>query len=142
MSIYLLSTQSLLDTLTNEPAMKAWKATVPASSIKLSSISIGLALNDIAEVRDSNEKDELNDALDKTIQSVKIYDGIVPFDAALVWSKLMRMKKLLHQDGPDPIEVSSESRMVVATALDKGFTLVDAPRPFHSAIPKLKVKSP
>ena len=143
MIIYLLSSQSLLDMLVDEPAMKAWKGTVQASSIKLSSVSIGQALYEIEQQEDANLRAELNDALEKTIRSLQIYDGIVPFDAnaAMTWSKLMHMK-LLHKDGSNPIDVSSESRMVVATALDKGFTLVDASRPFHSTVPGLKVKSP
>jgi predicted nucleic acid-binding protein len=141
--VYLLSSQSLLDMLVDEPAMKAWKGTVQASSIKLSSVSIGQALYEIEQQQDANLRAELNDALEKTIRSLEIYDGVVPFDgnAAMTWSKLMRMK-LLHKDGSNPIDVSSESRMVVATALDKGFTLVDASRPFHSSVQGLKVKSP
>lgn len=143
MIVYLLSTQSLLDMLVDEPAMKAWKTTVLASSIKMSSVSIGQALREIERVEDANLRAELNDSLEKTIRGLQIYDGIVPFEAntAITWSKLMRMK-LVHRDGPNPVEVSSESRMVVATALEKGFTLVDAPRPFHSAVRGLKIKSP
>jgi predicted nucleic acid-binding protein len=141
--VYLLSSQSLLDMLGDEPAMKAWTGTVQANSIKLSSVSIGQALYQIEQEQDANLRAELDDALEKTIRSLQIYEGIVPFDAsaARTWSKLMRMK-LLHQDGSNPIEVSSESRMVVATALAKGFTLVDAARPFHSTVQRLKVISP
>jgi len=141
--VYLLSSQILLDMLSDEPAMKAWKGTVQASSIKLSSVSIGQALHQIEQEPDANLRAELEDALEKTVRSLEIYDGIVPFDAnaARTWSKLMRMK-LLHKSGANSIEVSAESRMVVATALDKGFTLVDAPRPFHSAVAGLKIKSP
>ena len=141
--VYLLSSQSLLDMLGDEPAMKAWTGTVQANSIKLSSVSIGQALYQIEQEQDANLRAELDDALEKTIRSLQIYEGIVPFDAsaARTWSKLMRMK-LLHQDGSNPIPVSSESRMVVATALAKGFTLVEAARPFHSAVLGLKVKSP
>lgn len=129
--------------LADEPAMKAWTETVQASSIKLSSVSIGQALYQIEQEQHANLRAELNDALEKTIRSLQIFEGIVPFDAsaAMTWSKLMHMK-LLHKDGSNPIEVSSESRMVVATALDKGFTLVDAARPFHSTVQGLKVKSP
>lgn len=143
MIVYLLSSQSLLDMLADEPAMKAWKGTVQASSIKLSSVSIGQALYEIEQQQDANLRAELYDALEKTIRSLQIYEGIVPFDAnaAMAWSRLMHMK-LLHKAGSNPIEVSSESRMVVATALDKGFTLVDASRPFHSTVQGLKVKSP
>jgi predicted nucleic acid-binding protein len=142
-TVYLLSSQSLLDMLSGEVAMKAWTGTVQASAIKLSSVSIGQALYQIEQERDANLRAELEDALEKTIRSLQIYEGIVPFNAsaAITWSKLMHMK-LLHQDGSNPIEVSSESRMVVATALDKGFTLVDAPRPFHSTVHGLNVKSP
>jgi predicted nucleic acid-binding protein len=141
--VYLLSSQSLLDMLADEPPMKAWTGTVQANSIKLSSVSIGQALYQIEQERDANLRAELDDALEKTIRSLQIYEGIVPFDAsaARIWSKLMHMK-LLHKDGSNPIEVSSESRMVVATALAKGFTLVDAARPFHSTVQGLKVKSP
>jgi predicted nucleic acid-binding protein len=141
--VYLLSSQSLLDMLGDEPAMKAWTGTVQANSIKLSSVSIGQALYQIEQEQDANLRAELDDALEKTIRSLQIYEGIVPFDAsaARTWSKLMRMK-LLHQDGSNPIPVSSESRMVVATALAKGFTLVDAARPFHSTVQRLKVISP
>jgi predicted nucleic acid-binding protein len=141
--VYLLSSQSLLDMLGDEPAMKAWTGTVQANSIKLSSVSIGQALYQIEQEQDANLRAELYDALERTVRSLQIYEGIVPFDAsaAMTWSKLMQMK-LLHKDGPKPIPVSSESRMVVATALDKGFTLVDAARPFHSTVQGLKVKSP
>jgi len=141
--VYLLSSQSLLDMLGDELAMKAWTGTVQANSIKLSSVSIGQALYQIEQEQDANLRAELDDALEKTIRSLQIYEGIVPFDAsaARTWSKLMRMK-LLHQDGSNPIEVSSESRMVVATALAKGFTLVDAARPFHYTVQRLKVIYP
>jgi predicted nucleic acid-binding protein len=141
--IYLLSTQSLLDLLTGKANMEAWKKSTAAQTIELSTVSIGQALNEINKLGNATTRTQLTDALERLILSLKSYQGVVPFDenASRIWVSLMGIS-LLHREGKPKVEVSSESRMVVATALARGAIYVDAKRPYHANISNLRVLSP
>jgi hypothetical protein len=138
--IFLLSTQALLDLLTGDPKMENWITDKPAQGIEVSSVSIGQVLQLIDQETVAAYRKELADAFEKLLLGLRRYQGIVPFDesASKTWATLMSMP-LMHE-GSTP--VSSETRMVIATALTRNAILVDAARPYHAILASLKVQSP
>lgn len=138
--IYLLSTQSLLDLLTGEPAMEAWMKVKQARSVEISTVSVGRVLRMIQTVSDAAERKSLESAFDRLLAAFRIYQGIIPFDESTtkVWAMLLS-KKLMHDSSN---ELSSESRMVVATGFARNATLVDESRPYHAELESLNVENP
>lgn len=138
--IYLLSTQSLLDLLTGQPEMEASMEGKQARSVEISSVSIGQVLRQIQAVNAVAARRELDSAFEKLLMVFHTYQGVIPFDeaASKTWATLSSMT-LMHDSS---VELSSESRMVVATALVRNATLVDADRPYHAVLPVLSVENP
>jgi predicted nucleic acid-binding protein len=138
--IYLLSTQSLLDLLTGQPEMENWMEGKQARSVEISSVSIGQVLRQIHAETNVAERKELESAFEKLLMALRAYQGVIPFDeaASRTWATLCSMA-LMHDRS---VELSSESRMVVATALTRNATFVDADRPYHAALPSLNVENP
>jgi hypothetical protein len=140
MTIYLLSTQSLLDYLTGEADITKWMQDIPVKSIEVSSVSVGQVHIEIAKIGDVAFRQQLEIAFDKILLTLQAYQGIIPFEgnAPKTWATLCSMT-LMH-DATN--QLSPESRMVVATALTRSATFVDRPRPYHALLPTLKVQSP
>lgn len=138
--IYLLSTQSLLDLLTGEPKMEAWKRDKQARSVEISTVSLGQVLRIIQAETDPLERKSLELEFEKLLSAFRIYQGIIPLDesSAKIWANLLSMK-LMHDSSK---ELSSESRMIVATALARNATLMDEKRPYHADLPSLNVENP
>ena len=138
--IYLLSTQSLLDLLTGQPDMETWMKDKQARSVEISSVSVGQVLRQIHAETNVAERKELESAFEKLLMVFRAYRGVMPFDepASKTWSTLCSMT-LMHDASA---ELSSESRMVVATALTRNATFVDANRPYHADLPSLNVENP
>lgn len=139
--IYLLSSQSLVDLLTGDPKMERWIQDKPLQMIEVSSVSIGQAQRLIDAQIDPGLRKELSEELDKLLLSLRRFQSIVPFDdsAARTWATLMGMGDLKFDDNQ---ELSPEGRMVVAVALTRNATLIDARRPYHEKIPTLTVQNP
>ncbi len=138
--IYQLSTQSLLDLLTGAPEMETWLEGKQARSVEICSVSIGQVLRMIQAESNVVERKDLESAFEKLLMVFRIYQGVVPFDEAAgrTWATLCSMT-LMHDS---TVELSSESRMVVATALTRNAIFVDADRPYHAQLPSLKVEHP
>ncbi len=138
--IYLLSTQSLLDLLTGQPEMETWMEDKQARSVEISSVSVGQVLREIHNEANVAERKELESAFDKLLMVFHTYQGVIPFDeaASKTWATLCSME-LMHDSSS---ELSSESRMVVATALTRNAIFVDADRPYHTELISLNVENP
>lgn len=138
--IFMLSTQSLLDLLTGQPGMDVWMRAKQARSVEISSVSVGQVIHHISAQSDVAYRDRLTRAFEKLLQTFHGYQGVIPFDedASRTWSTLLTME-LMHNAST---ELSSESRMVVASALTRSATFVDAKRPYHAKLVSLKVDSP
>lgn len=120
--------------------MTKWMQDKPAKSIEVSSVSVGQVHAEVAKIQDVAFRQQLEIAFDKFLLTLQAYQGIVPFEgnAPRTWAILSSMT-LMHDA---TTELSPESRMVVAAALSRNATLVDKPRPYHAALPTLKVQSP
>ena len=142
--IFFLSTQSLLDVLGGNENIHNWLATIPMQQVEISAVSIGQALDTIQQNSNASKRKSFERQLELIIITVKSNQGVIPFDeeAARIWADLqartLQYKKL---DGTTT-ELSSASRMVVATALQQGATFVESSQPYHSAIPDLTTFSP
>lgn len=141
--IYLLSTQSILDILCGETKAQAWQKSVPANAVEVSAVSIGQALVTIQAIEKAARRHAFETALSGFVSAAKVSQGIIPFDEedALLWADLASLS--LPYTAPDgtSAELSPSSRMVVATALHRGATLVEAPQPYHGRIKGLKTVS-
>ena len=75
---------------------------------------------------------------------VRSSQGVIPFDeaAAKIWADLQARTLQYKQSNGVMTELSSASRMVVATALRRGATFVESSQPYHAAISGLTVVSP
>ncbi|MBV1686402.1 hypothetical protein KRR38_01620 [Novosphingobium sp. G106] len=142
--IYLLSTQALLDILTDEPAIATWRRQTPVNTVEISAISVGEALKTIEEVTNAARRRALRSALDIFVAIAAGYQGIAPFDenAARIWADLEATPNLMGRSPSGrEAELSSAARMIVATCLARGGTLVEATQPYHTEV-KLSVVSP
>jgi predicted nucleic acid-binding protein len=142
--IFLLSTQALLDILTDEPAMANWRLKTPVNAVEVSAVSIGEAITTIEKVSNPGRRRALGTALDIFVATASRYQGITPFEEniARIWADIEATPDLIGRSvsGRED-ELSSPARMIVATCLVRGATLVEAPQPYHSKV-KLKVVSP
>jgi predicted nucleic acid-binding protein len=144
MTIYLLATQTLLDVLAGEERINAWLHEVPMREVEISAVSIGQAHTMIQQVENAAARENLERQLSKVVTIARACQGVIPFDegAARVWASLQEPTLTYQRPDGAETELSSESRMVVATALARGATLVEAKQPYHDAIPDLSVVSP
>ncbi len=142
--IYLLSTQSLLDLVTGEVLMTTWLRGIPLQPVEISTVSIGRVLETIRKVENIAARKHYERQLSIIVTAANHIQGVVPFDedAAKIWSELQGLTlKYTLPDGT-MTDLSSESRMVVATALARGATLVEAQQPYHQSIERLTIESP
>jgi len=141
--IYLLSTQALLDILTDEPVVVAWRKTVAANAIEISAVSIGEVIAAIEAQEQSARRRDLHAALNVVIAVAGSYQGIIPFDdkAAQVWAHLERLDLRVRPPSGQLGELNSPGRMVLATCLSRAATLVEGPQDYHSKV-KVNVVSP
>jgi predicted nucleic acid-binding protein len=141
--IYILSTQALLDAITGHGNMLQWVRSAPSASIEISAVSIGQAL-EVIEGATPFRRQSLRDALARFVSAADVYQGVVSFDAdaARHWARLQQMPLRFIPRGGAEMELGTPSRMVVATALSRGGTLVEEPQPYHLSLSPLAVHSP
>lgn len=146
--IYIFSTQALLDLLSGKPTITEWHKTAPARSVEVSVISIGQALRQIAGLASQNQRERLARALRRFEATLDAYDGVVPFDAeaARAWAQLMDADlrytgRNIDGDEKD-VALGVANRMVVATALARGGTIIENPQPYHDQVERLLVEHP
>jgi predicted nucleic acid-binding protein len=142
--IYMLSTQSLLDLLGGNPGITKWLSSVPVQQVEISAVSVGQAIDTIQQSANAANRNYFQRQLDRIVVTVKSSDGLIPFDegAARMWAELQSMKLDYKMRDGSNTELSAESRMVVATARDRGATFVEDSQPYHAAIPDLQIVSP
>lgn len=142
--IYLLSTQALLDLLAGEAPITTWLRGIPLQPVEISAVSIGQAQETIQQVKSIAARKNHERQLSIIVATANNIQGVIPFGevAAGIWSELQGMTLKYTKPDGTMTDLSSESRMVVATALDRGATLVEAPQPYHQAIQRLTVESP
>ena len=150
--LYLLSTQVLLDILGKQSPGTQWMTTAPAGSVEISVVSIGQAQRYIGKLSSASEREKLMRALRRIEATVtgknREHEGVVPFDgeAARIWAELADadLPYIVRNPGHPEREVplGATGRMVVATALARSGTLIEAPQPYHERIARLLVEHP
>jgi len=142
--IFFLSTQSLLDVLSGKGNTFKWLLGIPMQQVEISAVSVGQALDTIQRNTNAAIRKNFERQLEILVTAVKSSQGVIPFDedAARIWADLQA--RTLEYKKPDGsiTELSPASRMVVASALQRGATFVESSQPYHAAIPDLTVVSP
>lgn len=149
---YFLSNQVLLDILGKQEAATQWMAQIPQGSVEISVLSIGQAQREIAKLCSASTREKLLRSL-RRIEAAMIgkdreHDGVVPFDAeaARIWAELADADLTYIVRRPHGSEEEKSlghvARLVVASALARGATLVEAPQPYHGKIARLSVENP
>ena len=144
MIIFFLSTQSLLDVVGGDTNILKWLSGIPMQQVEISAVSIGQALDTIQQITNAAMRKNFERQLDRLVLTVRSNQGVIPFDedAAKIWADLQ--SRTLEYKMPDgsTTELSSASRMVVATALNHRATFVESSQPYHGAISGFTVVSP
>jgi predicted nucleic acid-binding protein len=144
MIIFFLSTQSLLDALSGAGNTYNWLSQVTMQQVEISAVSIGQALDTIQQNTNGAVRRNFEQQLERLVVVVRSSQGVIPFDeaAAKIWADLQARTLQYKQSNGVMTELSSASRMVVATALRRGATFVESSQPYHAAISGLTVVSP
>jgi predicted nucleic acid-binding protein len=143
--IYVLSTQCLLDLLVGEKYILDWIAKVRLQQVEISAVSIGQALDTITrDITDPAQRKNFERELGNIVTAAQIHQRVIPFtdETARIWADLLGRKLPCTTPGGGTDDLSAASRMVVATALQRGASLVDKPQPYHATIPDLNVTHP
>jgi len=132
---YLLPAQTLLDMISGGPTpAHTWADGIDTRSLRVSVISIALARAAIMNVADAGERTRLDTDFRALLDHLKADGGApLPFDEsqAAVWEALMLEPALKG--------VTQSDRMVYATAMAEGLTVVEAARAATPALKKLGV---
>ena len=144
MTIYFLSTQSLLDVISGNAKIHEWLTGISLQQIEISAVSVGQALATIQQNSNGAVRNSFERQLEKLVTTVRSTQGVIPFDedAARIWADLEARSLEYRMPDDSVTELSLASRMVVATALLHEATLVESPQPYHAAIAGLHVVSP
>lgn len=112
--------------------------------VQISAVSIGQALELIQQRANPAKRNDYERQLDKLLLIARANQNIIPFDeeAAKIWTDLKVRTLDYKVPGGGATQLSSESRMVVASTMAQGAQLVEAPQPYHAAIPGLIVVNP
>jgi hypothetical protein len=132
---YLLPAQTLLDMISAGPTpAHTWSDGIDTRSLRVSVISIAQARAAIMNVADAGERTRLDTDFRALLDQLKADGGPpLPFDEsqAGVWEALMLEPALKG--------VTQSDRMVYATAMAEGLTVVEAARAATRALQKLGV---
>lgn len=141
MMIFFLSTQSLLDVLSGKPNVLKLLESIPVQQVEISAVSIGQALDTIQQIKNLAIRKSFERPLETLIATVKSNQGVIPFDeaAARIWAELQARKLECKKPDGNTTQLSPASRMVVATALQRGAMFVESSQPYHADIPGLNV---
>ncbi len=148
MTIFFLSTQSLLDVLGGKGNTFKWLmgagARIPMQDVEISAVSIGQALDTIQRNTNAVMRKNFERQLTLLVTTVRSSQGVIPFDegAARIWADLQARTLEYRKSDGSTTELSPASRMVVATALRRGATFVESSQPYHAVIPDLTIFSP
>lgn len=144
MAIFFLSTQSLLDVLGGNANLLKWLSAIPMQQVEISAVSIGQALDTIQQNANGAQRKNFERGLDHIAATARSNQGVIPFDegAARIWADLQARTLEYKKPNGGTTGLSPASRMVVATALQRGATFVESPQPYHAALPALAVFSP
>ena len=112
--------------------------------VEISAVSIGQAVDTIQQNTNPARRKNFERQLDNIITTVRSNQGVIPFNenAARIWADLQAMTLEYKKSDGTTTELSSASRMVVATALEQGATFVEGSQPYHAAVQGLTVVSP
>jgi hypothetical protein len=139
--MFLLSTQCLLDRITNVAPPSIDK--LPAREIHVSTVSLAQAHLTI-EQSPAAQRQSHSNALRSYVGMVRSFNNLVPFEeiAATLWASLRAQKLGAITQGGNLIPLSETSTMVVASVLAFRLNLVDYPQPYHQQVAGLNVVNP
>lgn len=141
--MYILSTQVLLDILTQEPHVTAWIREVSWQDISISAASVASIRETIERESDPAFRAELDADLRRIVALVGAGGRIVMFELedAHIFATLPAGLDVMRPDGTVTY-MGDLSRIVLAAALKRNLILVDLPQPYHDAIANLSVLDP
>lgn len=141
MAGYLLAANTLIDMCIEKTAAFTWLATnnIPLDDIFISVISLSAARRAIAAAPHLNDpsKGRLLHALDVRVGAMKSGGAVIlPFTEreARVWENWIDHAPLDCDDNGTHFPASQDVRMVVATAVQHGCTLVEPKEPYHTEL--------
>jgi predicted nucleic acid-binding protein len=129
--MYLLGTQELTDLFSRDPARPiiAWlRETQPADNqLFVSVISLGILAHQIEDL-DPGSRNHWRRLYAEGRRSLADKGSIIDVDMAIVdqWATSLRGLDLTEEDGltGDRFEMGEDSRLVIATAITRGYSLV------------------
>ncbi|CAM2152060.1 MULTISPECIES: hypothetical protein [Paraburkholderia] len=141
---FLLGTNTLIDMCIEDTASRKWmESGVKARDINLSVISVAAARQVIAQHKTSEpRRAAFRKALEARLAAL-VDDGsvLLPFDQAEAaeWEQWRGHQPLEIEKGGKRHAVGQDTRMVIATAVANGCTLVEPEEAYHRELRKLQV---
>lgn len=139
--MFLLATQAALDLIAGEPKIGAWASRVAHREISVSAISVGLIIEVINGLPPGDPaRTGLSAALNQLLGTTHAAGTLLPFDhrAARRWAELLPLA-LARIGTARATVLSSEERMVVATAIEFNLILVDREQPYQATLAPLNL---
>jgi hypothetical protein len=138
---FLLSVQALLDlsTFHDQNPVVRWAATQNLNHVYISVIAAGLAQAEINSLADSDHrKAPLHKNLNVHLANFghPSAQRLVPIDLAVVrrWAPLCSLELMARSADGSVRRLDSASLLVVATALERGYDLVEEDQPYHKTL--------
>lgn len=129
-----------MDLICGQPEMSRWVGSVAAAEVHVSAVSVAHVQSEIFATPADEGRGELDSALRTFLAYARRANVVEIFDeeAAQVYARLPQGQLLLE----DGAELGDMSRMVVATAIERGLTLVEEAQPYHADIGNLRAVDP
>lgn len=123
--------------------MTAWVRATPVNQVGVSVISLGVVATEVERTAIAAGRAELDSNLRTTQAIARRLNRIEGFGEAeaAVWATIMDMDLQIDVQGART-GLGDPSRMVVATALARGLTLVERAQPYHGVLTSLPVVDP
>jgi hypothetical protein len=144
----LLSVQALLDlsSFSDQNPVVRWAATLNLDHVYISVIAAGLAQAEINGLADSDpRKSALHSNLNALLDDFghPSTQRLVPIDLAVVrrWTTLCGLNLTGRSADGTECPLDRASRLVVATALDRGYDLVEDEQPYHKTLKSYGLKT-
>lgn len=141
--MYLLASQTLFDLICGHPNVTAWASATPLNQVGISAVSLGVVAAEVERTSAAAGRAQLDSNLRKAHGIARRLNRVEGFGEAeaAAWAGIMDMGlRIAIQHGQS--DLGDPSRMVVATALTRGLTLVERAQPYHGVLTSLPVVDP
>jgi hypothetical protein len=139
--LFLLGTAALLAAAAGRrtPALSS----IPDDAVHLSVISAARARHEILLLAPSPDRSTYEQNLRELVAMVSSEGHVLPVDAAIAecWATLLPMSLPVIEPDGSSAELDDDNRLVVATAIVRNLTLLEAPQPYHAALAGLRLRT-